>query len=297
MSVDYEDVRNQVSFHDALELLEIDPPARFPGHVYCPVHDEDTPSCWITDDHFYCFGCGENGDVLKFVALTGGISIPQAAEWLAGTMDWSRDLTVVERSRQRPLPDLKPEFDDLVRGCSPYDYDMAIEHAALRWPWLELPWLEQRFGVRVAPYNLLIPHSDDLGVMRGVKRRALPSGNKRSLDGSVYTESLYYARPWAPTTSCVLVEGESDCWTLTKHYGDRVQVYALPSGAQLWRPVFAEQLRRHELIWMAPDHDEAGQSAWDRVRLDVPEVRRLEFPAWAKDVTEAYAHGWRPVLL
>lgn len=35
----------------------------------CPFHKEKTPSfCVYTDDnHYYCFGCQENGDVIKFV--------------------------------------------------------------------------------------------------------------------------------------------------------------------------------------------------------------------------------------
>lgn len=35
----------------------------------CPFHDEKTPSFFIysTDNHFYCFGCHEYGDVITFV--------------------------------------------------------------------------------------------------------------------------------------------------------------------------------------------------------------------------------------
>ena len=31
----------------------------------CPFHDEKTPSMVLYEDHFYCFGCKENGDAIK----------------------------------------------------------------------------------------------------------------------------------------------------------------------------------------------------------------------------------------
>ncbi len=34
----------------------------------CPFHNEKTGSLKLYHDHFYCFGCGEHGDVIK---LTG----------------------------------------------------------------------------------------------------------------------------------------------------------------------------------------------------------------------------------
>lgn len=58
------------------------------GNVHwalCPFHHEKTPSFAINeDDQFYhCFGCGEGGDVIKFVQQIESISYPEALEKLA----------------------------------------------------------------------------------------------------------------------------------------------------------------------------------------------------------------------
>lgn len=37
------------------------------GFCACPFHAEKTPSFKVFSDHFYCFGCGEHGDVITFV--------------------------------------------------------------------------------------------------------------------------------------------------------------------------------------------------------------------------------------
>lgn len=49
----------------------------------CPFHGEKTPSFYVYDDHFHCFGCGEHGDVITFVMKTTGESFMDAVEELA----------------------------------------------------------------------------------------------------------------------------------------------------------------------------------------------------------------------
>jgi DNA primase len=49
----------------------------------CPFHGEKTPSFYIYDDHYHCFGCGAHGDALTFIMETEGASFPEAVERLA----------------------------------------------------------------------------------------------------------------------------------------------------------------------------------------------------------------------
>ncbi|MBV1837674.1 DNA primase [Acetobacter estunensis] len=49
----------------------------------CPFHGEKTPSFYVYDDHFHCFGCGAHGDAISFVMQSEGKGFPEAVEELA----------------------------------------------------------------------------------------------------------------------------------------------------------------------------------------------------------------------
>ncbi len=51
----------------------------------CPFHGEKTPSFHVHPDRgfFKCFGCGQSGDVIKFVQLQENLTFPDAARMLA----------------------------------------------------------------------------------------------------------------------------------------------------------------------------------------------------------------------
>jgi DNA primase len=51
----------------------------------CPFHNEKTPSFNVRSEPpiFHCFGCGEGGDVFKFVMLHEKVSFPEAVETVA----------------------------------------------------------------------------------------------------------------------------------------------------------------------------------------------------------------------
>jgi DNA primase len=52
----------------------------------CPFHKEKTPSFTVNRDKqiFYCFGCGEGGNVLAFLMKINNMSFPEAVKHLAG---------------------------------------------------------------------------------------------------------------------------------------------------------------------------------------------------------------------
>jgi DNA primase len=52
----------------------------------CPFHKEKTPSFTVNRDKqiFYCFGCGEGGNVLTFLMKMNDMSFPEAVRHLAG---------------------------------------------------------------------------------------------------------------------------------------------------------------------------------------------------------------------
>ncbi|HQT60481.1 MULTISPECIES: DNA primase [unclassified Acidiphilium] len=49
----------------------------------CPFHNEKSPSFYVYDDHYHCFGCGAHGDAISFVMQSEGASFIEAIERLA----------------------------------------------------------------------------------------------------------------------------------------------------------------------------------------------------------------------
>jgi DNA primase len=49
----------------------------------CPFHGEKTPSFYVYEDGYHCFGCGAHGDAISFVMQTQGASFPEAVQSLA----------------------------------------------------------------------------------------------------------------------------------------------------------------------------------------------------------------------
>jgi DNA primase len=50
----------------------------------CPFHGEKSPSFYVYDDGYHCFGCGAHGDAIGFVMNTEGAGFIEAVERLAG---------------------------------------------------------------------------------------------------------------------------------------------------------------------------------------------------------------------
>jgi DNA primase len=73
---------------DMLDLVGAKTELRRSGAGYmgtCPFHDERTPSFSVDADRkvFHCFGCGEGGDLFRFVELSEGLAFREALEHLA----------------------------------------------------------------------------------------------------------------------------------------------------------------------------------------------------------------------
>jgi DNA primase len=50
----------------------------------CPFHGEKSPSFYVYDDHYHCFGCGAHGDAISFVMQSQGLGFMEAVGQLAG---------------------------------------------------------------------------------------------------------------------------------------------------------------------------------------------------------------------
>ena len=75
----------------------------------CPFHEEREGSFTVYGDteRWYCFGCGEGGDVLDFLQRLEGLSLPEAIRRL----DASPPTAVVRSNHRWPAPALVPSRD------------------------------------------------------------------------------------------------------------------------------------------------------------------------------------------
>ena len=85
----FEIVKENVNLREAAELYGID--ANRYGKALCPFHNDRHPSLYVADDHYYCFACGEHGDVIDFAARLFGLPLYEAAQRLAADFHLTPD--------------------------------------------------------------------------------------------------------------------------------------------------------------------------------------------------------------
>lgn len=61
---------------------EIEHPDRLPAKLRCllPDHDDSTPSFWLYEDHWHCYGCSRGGDAIDFVQSYHDLGVRKAVE-------------------------------------------------------------------------------------------------------------------------------------------------------------------------------------------------------------------------
>ena len=78
--IDFKEIRNAVPVPVAAEHYGLE---HRNGMCRCIFHDDRTPSMKLYSENYYCFGCGEHGDVTALVAKLFGLSQYEAAQKLA----------------------------------------------------------------------------------------------------------------------------------------------------------------------------------------------------------------------
>ena len=85
----FEIIKENVNLREAAELYGID--VNRYGKALCPFHNDRHPSLYVADDHYYCFACGEHGDVIDFVGRLFQLSPYDAARKLMADFHLSPD--------------------------------------------------------------------------------------------------------------------------------------------------------------------------------------------------------------
>ena len=95
----------------------------------CPFHEEAEGSFTVYADsqRWYCFGCGEGGDVLDFVRRTEGLSLPEAIGWLDASPPTTAPVRHTARAR-RHREAVAPPDPALLTAAARY-YARALRHS------------------------------------------------------------------------------------------------------------------------------------------------------------------------
>ncbi len=86
----------------------------------CPFHDEKTPSFQVTPSRgfYYCFGCGEGGDVITFMQKIDNLSFAESIERLADRV--GIQLRYTEDAGPRPEPGLRSRLMEAHRAAAEF---------------------------------------------------------------------------------------------------------------------------------------------------------------------------------
>ena len=85
----FQNVKYGVSCREATERYGVE--VNHYGMARCPFHNDRHPSLYVADDHYYCFACGEHGDVIDFTAKLFGLPLYEAAQRLAADFHLTPD--------------------------------------------------------------------------------------------------------------------------------------------------------------------------------------------------------------
>ncbi len=149
----------------------------------CPFHDEVEGSFTVYADseRFYCFGCGEGGDVLDFVRRTEGLSLPQAIARLDGSPGLATRVAV------------RPAQTRRTASAAPAPRDAALLTAAARFYAGQLrrsrdgqEYLGSRGVDRGAAVRLGLGHASGGGLRQALESRGF--SEKRIWTSGLFTE-------------------------------------------------------------------------------------------------------------
>lgn len=251
----------------------------------CPFHDDSSASFTVYVDHYFCYGCGEHGDSIKWLQRYRGLSFVEAVKAL-GVTELERP---ADRHEYQPPPQHKEPPSDEWQTKALEVCDLAYN---LLWSdagWKARDWLHARgldndtihkanigyvagsptswqdmCGLKV-PAGILLPWlTNDLEFVNdrlvwGVKvRRAVGKPKYVQVGGGKLSAGLYNADNIRPGKPLFLTEGEFDCLLIQQVAGDLVNVATLGSATTKLSPQWIGLLAACHPILACYDNDEAG---------------------------------------
>ena len=263
----------------------------------CPFHDEVEGSFTVYADseRFYCFGCGEGGDVLDFIQRSEKLSLPEAIRRLDGSPGLAPGSAIRPARTRRPASAAPPPRDPSLLTVAARFYAGCLRRSSVAREYLASrgvgPVATARLGLGYAPgvglrqaleslgfsnkrirdsglvmergaerfAGMVVVPDVSGGLVRWLKGRALDYGAKprfQALPGPKPVLGLGRLGPAPPWA--VVTEGLFD-WLLLTGWG-------LPACAALGTQGverIASALRGCPRVFLAFDGDDAGREATD----------------------------------
>ena len=123
----------------------------------CPFHDEAEGSFTVYGDseRFYCFGCGEGGDVLDFIRRVENLSLPEAIARLDGSPGLAPRAANRPAGTRRPQSAALPPRDPALLTAAGRFYASQLRRSPAAWEYLASRGVGQsaaaRLGLGYAP--------------------------------------------------------------------------------------------------------------------------------------------------
>jgi putative DNA primase/helicase len=271
--MDFDAIRQRFSLRD--QLIRYGARIGHDGRYKCviPGHKDKNPSASYSKrngvEHWHCFACDRQGDVIDLVAAVEGLSIGEAARHLAGDAP-SRPY----EAPPRPKPE--PEELGLVFDLVPVPDDAPAIRAGAESP----PILSKRGKISsVVPqdvYAYFLPDRTKVGLVLRVPQ---PEGGKKHLPVRWARERGWVWAGWSgddvpplynapaivdrPEAPILVVEGEKCCKLARALFRDFVVTCWLGGTAGVKKANLSLLRGREVTFW--PDNDEPGIAAMKAV--------------------------------
>ena len=132
----FEAVKTSINTREAAERYGME--VNRHGKALCPFHNDRHPSLFVDDDHYYCYACGEHGDVIDFTSKLYGLSLYDAAKKLAYDFGITQDKPPTKAMQEKQ--NRKSEAQRL-RENEKLCFSALLEYMKLlqEWKWLYAP--------------------------------------------------------------------------------------------------------------------------------------------------------------
>ena len=250
----------------------------------CPFHDEAEGSFTVYGDseRFYCFGCGEGGDVLDFIRRVENLSLPEAIARLDGSPGLAPRAAVRPAGARRPKSAALPPRDPaLLTAAARFYAGRLRRHSEGR------EYLASRGVGQPAAARLGLGYAPGSGLRESLESDGFDADRLR--DCGLFMErgaERFAGMVVGPAPSwTVVAEGVFDWLSLTG--------WGLPAVAALGTQGVervAAALQGCPRVFLAFDADDAGREATERLQtLLGRRAAAVALPEGVGDVAELAA--------